>query len=241
MAHEVFEDPVGTPTIATAHRDGLTFRHRAGTVDELVLDDDYQGPRFDVSTATELPQVIVDAGAHIGAFALAAAAANPTARVIAVEAAAQTYDLLLTNINENRLANVEAVKVALSETDGTADLLHADWNWGHSLEPSLVAPGAAAETVRTMTLASLIDQLGLAEVSYLKMNIEGAEYSTLLAADAAVLRRIGRMAVELHPLASHTIDELAEHIGAAGFAVDVDREGADGETFLGWLRAVRRE
>lgn len=216
---------------------GAWFHFRTSTVDEIVLDGAYQEFRFtalDTDHRTA-PSVIVDVGAHIGAYTVLAARAHPAARVYALEPAASSFRLLVRNIETNGLTNVTAEQRALGRADTDAVLYHAAENWGHSLHRQLT-DGDRVETVTCETLATFLDRHRLPAVDVMKMNIEGGEYDVLLHSPREVLRRVRRWAVEVHPMDGFTGSDIVARLRSCGF--DVDVQWSDVEDGKGWVSAV---
>jgi len=222
--------------LGTVSVSGLSFCYRKGTVDEVVLAESYQLERFAMPdlTATVRP-VIVDVGAHIGAFAAMVARSAPGAAVYALEPAQSSFGLLEKNIAANSLANVTALRLALGDRDARVPLHHAAENWGHSLSKEMAA-GTTSELVPCQTLGSFLAAHSLATVDFMKMNIEGAEYDVLLSASRADLRRVRRLTVEVHPVRGRHGDDIGRRLRDCGFGVAVI--WSQDEAGKGWLQAA---
>jgi FkbM family methyltransferase len=224
--------------IAIAEADGFLVAHRVGTADERVIAQSFEKDIFFARVPEYRPSasdVVLDVGAHIGTFALAAARKAPEGRVLAVEASRETYDLLRINVALNRLDNVVAEQVALTDRAGRVRLHHdAEGNWGHSIMAPLSNQG---EEVPADTLGALLERHRVAQVDFAKFNCEGAEFPILLTAPDEVLRRLRLMVVLYHcDLAKGwSLEALVERLAGAGFGVD--RRIAKAER--GWLVAER--
>jgi len=204
---------------------GVEFHYRPGTIDEMVIDEDYGTTRFLApGYKPGLADTIVDAGAHIGAFTVRVAQLVPAGRVHAIEAARENIDVLDTNITANRLSNVAVHHVALSGrvSSPTTLLYHCTQSWGHSLGGGGSTPSGEVEEVPAQTLDAFLSLNRIQRVDYLKMNIEGAEYDLLLGARREALRRIQLMLVELHPAADALADELTTWLRSCGFVCAIE-------------------
>ena len=139
---------------------------------------------------------VLDVGAHKGFFALFAAQhLAPSARIVALEPAAETYRVLQANLHANDVQNVTAVNVGLAAEGGTATL-RGDRSWNASLsEPASAEPG---QTVRVQTLRDVLDAHALDRVDFLKLDCEGAEYPVLFGADVPTLERVRTLSMEFH-------------------------------------------
>ena len=133
--------------------------------------------------ATLLPRlaegdVFVDVGSHIGFYALLAAArVAPGGRVLAIEADPRNHERLLDNVRRNPALGVEAVCVAVSDSEGKA--LLAQNTTGNRGGNSILAEGDAAIEVPCRTLASILAERGIARVDGMKLDIEGLEFRVL--------------------------------------------------------------
>lgn len=223
--------------LAVVTRGGDRFYVRADESDREVLTSRYQRLRF--FAPDYVPRgddTIVDAGAHIGAFTVAAARRAPQGRVHAIEPARENFAVLAKNVAANRLANVALHQVALSGRSGTITLHHTREQWGHSVLDQIEAGDQkSTETVAAETLPEFIARNGIERVDYMKMNVEGAEYAILLGTPERDLRVIRWMLIEYHPGTAFAAGDLVEHLQASNFTVDVTP--SDAEDGKGWLVA----
>jgi FkbM family methyltransferase len=177
---------------------------------------------------------IVDAGAHKGSFAVLAARGRPEARVVACEPAPANYACLCHNARQNGCANVIAHPVAISGHHGTARL---------SFDSAASGQGGLSTTgdleVETRTLPEILGELD-GTIDLLKLDIEGAEFEALRAADSAALSRVQRIVLEYHAAAgmsqANAGRELARLLEQRGYAVEL----MDNRPFLWAWRQDRR-
>lgn len=227
--------PRETAVVSVMRVDGLAFHYRSGSVDEIVLRSAYQEVRFPAPHPSG--GVVVDVGAHIGAFAARIARSSPSTTVHALEPSGNTFRLLRRNVRVNCLSNVVTHRLALADHHHSARLYHARENWADSLLPGMAADARTWEMVPCTTLTRFLDDVVRRPVDLLKMNIEGSECQVLLSTPPPRLRQVSRMLVELHP---GTVDVrvLIGHIRDAGFALTV--RWSEEETGKGWLMAQRQ-
>jgi FkbM family methyltransferase len=215
------------PALLTYHlRNGLRLAARPRTLDVAALKDVfyhrvYSPPGFEV----EENSIVLDIGAHIGAFAASAARAAPGVTVFAFEPAPDNFALLSRNMVQNGL--LSSVKLRQSAVSGAGGprQLHL---WGSPAEYSLhiVRPGSEQLPVPSVTLADILDEHALGTVDLLKMDCEGAEYEILGAAGGEVLGRVRRIAMEAHLLdSSRTPRLLVAFLETQGFVVRTGHEG----------------
>lgn len=145
--------------------------------------------------ADRAPRTVIDAGAHVGLFAVYLLSSWPEAEVLSVEASPETFALL----ERNRLGNPgyawRTHNAALWDEQGEvffdSEGLSLGWH---------VSTLETPERVPAVRLDTLVDSMLAAgeRVSLLKIDIEGAE-ERALASCPAVLDRADALVVEVHP------------------------------------------
>jgi FkbM family methyltransferase len=167
----------------------------------------------------------VDVGANWGYFTLLGASrVGPAGRVVALEPDPRMYRLLTENVERNRWDHVTCLPVAASGQAGTVRLsgfLESDGNFGLS---RVVAsdPDAHVMEAEAKSLDAILDNLEIASVDLLKMDIEGAEgFAVAGLAHALEAHRVKRILLELHPsyLGEHdmTVESVLTPLIKAGY------------------------
>jgi len=192
---------------------GGEIRCRSGLADLGVVYDTFVGRYHLPPEGLGAVRTILDLGSNIGLTIAHLAALYPEARILGVELDAANAELAARNI---------------APFGDRCRVRHAAvWH-----EPGEVAYGGAREsgyaivtgegpavrtTVPAVTVGALIDELGVEEVDYVKMDIEGAE-KEVLAAAGSWLPRVRSIKVEVHPEKASTlytlgncIDDLERH------------------------------
>ncbi len=131
--------------------------------------------------------VIVDVGANIGVAALGFSRICPEGTVVAVEPGERAHADLRAGIALNSASNVRAVKAALGDVEGYADLHEVTWNTAGSFLRRDASPASDAHTtagtvearVRVTTLDDLVDHENLTRVDLVKIDVEGNEPDVL--------------------------------------------------------------
>jgi FkbM family methyltransferase len=183
----------------------------------------------------------VDVGAHWGYFSLLAAdAAGPAGRIVAVEADPRIHRTLARNFALNGLANAEAVHAAAAAEAGVLALDGFDEgqdNWGVSRVAGVAGSAGARFEVPARPVDALLDERGVGAVDLLKMDIEGAE-GLALRGMAAGLRagRYRRILIELHPAQIRALGGDASD--ATGLLLDAGYRGWVLDHSAASLRAV---
>jgi FkbM family methyltransferase len=131
--------------------------------------------------ATKVGTTAIDVGANVGIFSVPLALVlGPDGRVIAVEPAGENVAQLERNVTLNNLVNVDVHPLALAAEPGEVVLkLGADpaFHSTAAVVRSRVADDATV--VRAETLDGLWRAAGSPEVSFLKIDTEGAEHDVL--------------------------------------------------------------
>jgi FkbM family methyltransferase len=149
------------------------------------------------------PQIILDIGANLGAFSLAAKKRYPEAKIYAYEASRDNFLKLKKNIEDNNL-QIECFNLAVAGTNAPRSLFLADTTGKNSFFGQ-----GEREEVRCITLDEIISNLG--SIDLLKMDIEGAEEEVLTASHK--LQNIKRIALEFHS----NKDKVLPVLSQAGF------------------------
>lgn len=217
---------------------GLPVYVRQDGVDEMVLTEDYQRVRF-FAPGYDLKDtdVILDVGAHIGAFTLLAAHRVSRGLVHSIEPASTNFNLLLKNIAVNELENVRAHRIALGSSVGEVTLQHDQESWGHTTCSQHSGLDSVQENVPCQTLAYFLYLNGIRHVDYMKVNVEGAEYGILLNTPREVLRTIAFMLVEIHRARNSVRRRLVDWLMSCGY--DLDITWSTEEKGKGWIAAAR--
>jgi FkbM family methyltransferase len=134
----------------------------------------------------------IDAGANDGLFTLfAARRVGPSGQVWAFEPSPREFLRLKRNVGLNGIGNVRMFPLALTDSEGQAEMKIADDE--HSGQNTLgdfayQIELAGHERVSTQRLDNLVQQECLRPVDAIKLDVEGAELSVLTGA-ASVLRK----------------------------------------------------
>ncbi|WP_449462595.1 FkbM family methyltransferase [Tardisphaera miroshnichenkoae] len=164
---------------------------------EAVLYETYLIGEYDSLTIGR-SDVVLDAGAYVGDFAVKAA--RKAKEVIAVEPMPSSFELLRKNVEANSLKNVVLVNKAL---------------WKEARKLRLTGEGGGAHegsegiSVDAITVDDLMDELGM-RASVVKMDVEGAERYALR---GEYLKDVREIPAELHGENVREIPPYLEHMG----------------------------
>lgn len=138
----------------------------------------------------KLSGAIIDGGANHGLFSIMVAQKMPDARVLALE----PYQKILPILRKNTAGtNVTIIEKALSPNDGEVVFYAAPSSdqVGSVIRDNVeefIHDGAAIQETKVpaTTLASLVQREGITKIAVMKLDIQGAEFSILEAADSVL-------------------------------------------------------
>lgn len=176
--------------------------------------------------AVSAGDVVVDAGAHVGFFALQfATAVGPAGHVYAFEPFAANAALLDKSIHENRYdGRMTLVRAAVGDTAGAVSLYFAreTLNLGGAFALAADAP-APADLERVMVPSVRLDDYALRRpVRFLKMDVEGAEPGVLRGAERILREDRPVIMSEIHAaqlarVSGTTPAEFARYLAQFGY------------------------
>jgi FkbM family methyltransferase len=164
---------------------------------------------------------VFDGGANIGLFSLIAAMKLRPDHIVGVEPDSDNFSLLSRNVEG---LPVELVRCAIWDEEGYADFFRPGSNLGH-LQGLREPEDAPQSKVETRRLASLIPPHWEMAQTWLKLDIEGAEYRVVPDLLAAGLRP-AYISAEIHDYLRLGGAELVDQIRAAGYEVSVEGYGS---------------
>ena len=169
----------------------------------------------------QLGDTILDVGAgagtEIGQFSRMV---GPSGRVIAVEADPAAARRLRKQVSRLAHHNVDVIELAVGANEGTVRLNVAE---DGSIENSIKAVvGMTSISVPCRRLDRLLVDLQVDRISYMKMNIEGAEYDALLGLGSAI-SKVTQLCVSCHDFTGDpsqaTFNDVKRYLADAGLQV----------------------
>ncbi|MDP3980961.1 MAG: FkbM family methyltransferase [Chlamydiota bacterium] len=219
--------------------------YREFTADEAVLGISFDKDIFfsQIPEYTPAPNhIIIDVGAHIGAFSLLAASKVPQGKVYAIEASEESYTYLCINAAQNN-ANIIACHLALTDKTGTCTLYHDKEieTWGHSIVKEF-SPAYVKETVICSTLKDFLDSNNIARCNFIKFNCEGAEFPILLSSPEYVLKQLDYALISYHRdlINAYTESDIMQHFINAGFETRLFKKSYE-SPLRGWIVAKNKQ
>jgi len=175
--------------------------------------------------------VVIDAGAFGGVFALMASAmVGPQGKVIAFEPNPENYAALLYNLRKNKVTNVIPLQSGLWDSAGrlelTDDAESSTVVVGDRLVQQLDRPFDHAKHVRAEVCRAdeALAQLGIKQVDFVKMDIEGAELRAMEGFGELLGPSIGHLAIASYHVVdgSRTCFALEQILRSKGYRVHTD-------------------
>jgi FkbM family methyltransferase len=180
---------------------------------------------------------IIDIGANMGMFTMWAAPQAPKGRVVAIEPM-NVIDCLDVNVRLNEIKNVTTLNAAVGRDGDVLEFLdYPSFNiitHQVGVRPAMITRflirlllfGRRVEPVPVrapcVSLGTVMDELDLEVVDYLKIDCEGGEYEIFRTLADEHWGRIRRIAMEFHELQpGHRHNELVELLEAQGFEVEI--------------------
>ena len=147
------------------------------------------------------PKIILDLGAHIGSFSIMAAKKYPDAKIYAFEASKENFEYLRKNVDENKMGNIRAFNLSIGSKDA---ILEFFINRGNTLLNTFVKGlkrnNSKSYRVNCKRLSTVFSELKIIRCDFLKLDIEGMEFSVLKAAENdGVLDKIKAIVTEIQP------------------------------------------
>jgi FkbM family methyltransferase len=172
---------------------GTRLALRAGDYSELqVIDEIFANDAYVAATTIQTPQVIVDLGSNIGASIAYFATRFPEALIYGFEPNPDVFPRLQANVKA--LPNVSVFPWAIGARDEMASLqARPHQSWSGSLGGD---QGVNSTEVSVRSLRSIAEELDIAQIDLLKLDIEGAEFDAI--ESFPELSRIGSVVGEVH-------------------------------------------
>lgn len=161
----------------------------------------------------------LDIGANMGAITLhIARAVGPTGRVIAVEPTARPYSRLARNValNPDLAARTKTMRAYLvsAPAEEVPAILHSSWSVGPRTGQAHPIHGGFEETTTgaaAITLDALLDAEGVQNLSFIKLDVDGAEVAVLKGGLKSIARHRPNILIEIAPFALNEAGE-AGHV-----------------------------
>ena len=185
---------------------GVKFMARRGKTDILILNE-LSEPWMKRYFKPNKGDVVIDVGAHVGKYSLPAAKlVGENGKVIAIEAHPENFKALQTNILLNDLKNIIALNIAAFNQDNKKLLLSGSRDSEFSLKSNLKENSFEVET---RTIDSLLREICVKKVDWVKIDVEGAEVEVLEGMREVIENNPNlRILIEVHGKNKYKVDRL---------------------------------
>jgi FkbM family methyltransferase len=151
--------------------------------------------------------VVLDIGANVGSHSIGWA--HKAEVIYAFEPQPWNYYILCANLALNRVANVMPCLMALGNSNGPTTIHGYDPRTEVSIMGCQVEHGDQPAAMRTL------DSLGMADIGFIKIDVEGYEHEVLKGARETLLREHPIIYVEMH--GQHLIDAIVPYMESFGY------------------------
>jgi len=164
--------------------------------------------------------IVVDAGAHIGAFTVRASQmVGELGKVYAFEPAPENFSYLV--LNTKNLKNVQVFQTALWSSEGEATLFIAtthtgSYSLGHSLLDKMWENGPNMKSNGTILVrTSCLDNVISGRVDFMKVDVERSEFEVLKGAKRILKDCKPFIAIEIHT--KQLVDQVSSFLLNLGY------------------------
>jgi FkbM family methyltransferase len=204
---------------------GAWWLAKQSALDDDLIHEGFEDTELAFVKRLLLPgMTVLDAGAHHGLYTLLASkCVGRRGHVIAVEPSPRERKRLQRHLQMNFCGNVSIQGCALGGARGEADLFLVDGpeDWCNSLR----APQTCARTVRVRVgverIDDVLEQMGIARVDFIKVDVEGAELSVLEGASRTLAASRPVILAEVQDLRTrpwgYAAREIIDLIGRANY------------------------
>jgi FkbM family methyltransferase len=175
-----------------------------------------------LSSSLKADDVVLDVGAHVGAFSVVSGKRLNKGLVISFEPNPEIYQLLKLNVHLNKLRNVVPLNVALADFCGKAKLSFsrdpANGILGARERPDVF--GTRAFDVQVRTIDNICLERGIKRMDFIKIHAEGSEMAILKGSRNILAGNDLRLMISSSRLSNNAFrKEICEHLLDIGFKV----------------------
>ena len=218
----------------------LKIHGRAGADQSVIAEIfKYREYRRAEQIISQAKSLIIDVGAHIGAFTLYCKAINPTVKILALEPEPKNFFILQKNISTNHVKGATVLEAALADKTTTAKFLITPDSHNHRLWLQADQTNSPGDKnfiqVKTLSLAKLCQKHKIPSIDLMKLDIEGGEYQILNALRSADYQKLKNVILEYHDSKSQNHKTIENILRQNGFSVETFPSKFDNQ--LGFLLA----
>ena len=176
-------------------RSGIKIKLRINSTDLMAFTHvwlllEYDKPGFEIND----DDIVLDIGAHIGLFSLFASQFCKKGIIYCFEPIKENFDLLLANLQLNKIMNVRPYNIAVAQNIGNVTIYLNKDESGHSMH----VRAARSVQVESNSLKNIIDSNKIEKCDLIKMDCEGEEYEIINSLPPGYFNKINKMCIECH-------------------------------------------
>lgn len=169
-------------------------------------------------------EVFVDIGAHVGKYALSVAKlVGSSGTVVAIEANLRNYQSLRKSIALNNLENLFAFNVAAWDSAGRLKLFNGHLGGHHSLK---IDWKLGWSDVIARPVDSVLKELGIDHVDWIKIDVEGAEWEVLKGLKTTIEKDKPRIIAEISSENQRSFKKFMDENGYSMIEISPSYEGS---------------
>jgi FkbM family methyltransferase len=174
------------------------FRFRPVFVNEILMALELYEPHVRQIFKPERGQTVIDIGSNIGFYTLRASLqVRPTGRVISVEANPDTFRILRANVKANCSIDTTAFCCAIGAANGFADLyVPSNYAAGSTTLRNSDRSERPRVKVPVRTVDSLVSMLGIRNVDWIKIDVEGGEVGVVAGCRNVIMNHRPKIIIE---------------------------------------------
>jgi len=170
---------------------------------------------------------VVDVGANIGLFSLAAAQKlNDEGRILALEPISSTISQLILNVQLNGKKSIKYIQAAVGEQSGTITIIEGDNSLFSSMYSSIDGrdmTSGKTHTVQCFSIYDILESEKIMTCDLLKLDCEGAEHVIIPTLSKEVAERIRAISVEFHRVDGNDSRYLITYLKDLGYRHKFDK------------------
>jgi FkbM family methyltransferase len=143
---------------------------------------EYENPELQfIQSSLKQGDIFIDIGANIGVHSLfASKLVGKEGHIIAFEPFSKNFKSLSKNISLNKSLNITKENLAICETDTFIDLFYNNDESNLGMVSSHISQYTTSEKIKAVSLDSYFNNKFPKKIDFIKIDIEGGEYSALL-------------------------------------------------------------
>jgi len=212
------------PTLTLFLRNGIRYKIRnrnITTADYYVINESWihkihNGAKKYIKDGS----LVIDIGAHIGAFSIFAASQAKNVKILSLEPVVENFELLKTNIQINNFNKcIKPIKMAVAGATGKKKIFLDEKDSGKHIFYPKIIPESRFREVGCLSLSEIFDSYKINQCDVLKMDCEGAEYEILYNTSPQYFQKIRCLSIEYHDNGIDNINELKIFLENNGFNI----------------------